>query len=58
MLRLRVAATKHQVDCFVVFPGAGPTGHASLGDGVRGVGIENLASEVLGLRPPKSGKSR
>ena len=54
VLRLRASATGRQVDCFVVCPGAGPTGHAGLGNGVRGVGIEALASEVLGLRahPP------
>ncbi len=50
ILRLRASAASRGVDCFVVCPGAGPTGHAGLGDGARGVGIEALASEVLGLR--------
>jgi len=50
MLKLRASAKKHEVDCFVVCPGAGPTGHAGLGNGVRGVGIETLATNVLGLR--------
>ncbi len=49
MLRLRASATNRQLDCFVVCPGAGPTGHAGLGNGVRGVGIQALASQVLGL---------
>jgi predicted AAA+ superfamily ATPase len=50
ILRLRASAIDRQVDGFVVCPGAGPTGHAGLGNGVRGVGIEALASQVLGLR--------
>jgi predicted AAA+ superfamily ATPase len=57
MLRLRAAVTGREVNCFVVCPGAGPTGHAGLGDGVRGLGIENLASEVLGLRH-RNGRSK
>jgi len=58
MLNLRASAKKHEVDCFVVCPGAGPTGHAGLGDGVRGVGIETLATNVLGLRTRKPSKAR
>ena len=50
ILRLRASAAHHKVDCFVVCPGAGPAGHAGLVDGVRGMGIEGLAREVLGLR--------
>jgi hypothetical protein len=50
ILRLRASVKDREVDCFVVCPGAGPTGHAGLGDGVHGVGIENLASKVLGLK--------
>jgi hypothetical protein len=57
-LKLRASAKKHEVDCFVVCPGAGPTGHAGLGDGVRGVGIETLATNVLGLRTRKPSKAR
>lgn len=51
ILRLRASAARRQVDGFVVCPGAGPAGHAGLGEGVRGVGIENLTSQVLGLQP-------
>jgi hypothetical protein len=58
MVRLRASAKKHEVDCFVLCPGAGPTGHVGLGDGVRGVGIEALATDVLGLRARKSSRAR
>jgi hypothetical protein len=53
-VRLRASVRDRQVDGFVVCPGAGPTGHAGLGDGVRGVGIATLPSQVLGLRPSRS----
>ncbi|HEY5282815.1 MAG TPA: ATP-binding protein [Polyangia bacterium] len=58
ILRLRASATDRQVDCFVVCPGSGPTGHVGLGNGVRGVGIEALASQVLGLQAHRVPRTR
>jgi predicted AAA+ superfamily ATPase len=50
LLRLQKASHRYKTDAFVVCPGAGPPGFGGLGSGVRGLGLDDLVGEPLGLR--------
>ena len=50
LLRLQKVSHRYKTDAFVVCPGASPPGFGGLGSGVRGLGLDDLVGEPLGLR--------
>jgi hypothetical protein len=50
LLRLQKVSHRYKTDAFVVCPGATPPGFGGLGSGVRGLGLDDLVGEPLGLR--------
>ncbi|HJX64615.1 MAG TPA: ATP-binding protein [Polyangia bacterium] len=50
LLRLQKAGRRYKTHAFVVCPGATPPGFGGLGSGVRGLGLDDLVGEPLGLR--------
>jgi predicted AAA+ superfamily ATPase len=51
LLRLQEASGRYKTDAFVVCPGASPPGFRGMGDKVRGLGLNDLIGEPMGMKP-------
>jgi predicted AAA+ superfamily ATPase len=51
LLRLQEASGRYKTDAIVVCPGASPPGFRGMGDKVRGLGLNDLIGEPMGMKP-------